>query len=187
MLAYVFWHTCSPVASRERYERNLVAFYSALKRADCPGVRQAETSRITSVPWSYDEVGYEDWTIVEGSWALEALNARAVAGAMETPHSEVAQVMGDGNGGVYYYLWGDVEPHRADCALWLSRPRGIKFRAPLEKIAVSTGRQVSVWRRFMVLGPGPEFIVFGHAPLSPELPEGWQMHSVERALLLGSP
>lgn len=186
MLAYVFWHTRSPVVSQETYERNLLAFYSALKRADCPGVKHAATFRVSSIPWSDDEAGYEDWAVIAGAWALEGLNAKAVEGSMEIPHADIATLMGSGNGGVYYHLWGDFLPYRADRAQWLSRPRGIKFRPPLEKIGASAGGPISVWRRFMVLGPGPEFIIFGQAPLALELPEGWQKRSVNRMLLPAS-
>lgn len=187
MLAYVFWHTRSDAVPRAVYERNLLAFYDALKRADCPGVTHSATLRTSSVPWSTDETGYEDWTTIAGTWALEGLNVKAVEGSMEVPHAEIAQSMGNGYGGVYYHLWGDLEPYRADRAHWLSRPRGIKFRPQLKKIAESIGAPTSVWRRFMVLGPGPEFIIFGMAPLTPQLPEGWQMRGVDRTLLPTAP
>ena len=183
MLAYVFWHTPSPKTSRETYEHNLLAFYEALERADCPGVKQAATARISSIPWSRDQGGYEDWAVIEGTWVLEGLNTKAVEGSMEAPHAQIAQLMESGNGGVYYHLWGELEPDRADVAQWLSRPRGIQFRPPLEKIAESAGAPVSVWRRFMVLGPGPEFIIFGSTPMNIQLPQGWHTHGVDRRVL----
>ena len=102
---------------------------------------------------------------------------------MEAPHAQIAQLMESGNGGVYYHLWGELEPDRADVAQWLSRPRGIQFRQPLEKIAESAGAPVSVWRRFMVLGPGPEFIIFGSTPMNIQLPQGWHTHGVDRRVL----
>ena len=102
---------------------------------------------------------------------------------MERPHTEIAHMMDSGNGGIYYHLWGALEPHHADRAQWLTRPRGIQFRLPLKKITDSAGAPVSVWRRFMVLGPGPEFIIFGSAPLILQIQDGWQMHGVDRVIV----
>ena len=183
MFAYVFWHTRSDATSQEIYEQNLLAFYDALKRVDCPGVGHTATFRISSLPWSKQQGGYEDWAVIEGTWVLEGLNQKAIQGSMERPHTEIAHLMESGNGGVYYHLWGALEPYRADRAQWLTRPRGIQFRQPLKKIIDSAGAPVSVWRRFMVLGPGPEFIIFGSAPLILQLEDGWQMHGVDRILL----
>ena len=59
----------------------------------------------------------------------------------------------------------------------------IQFRQPLNKITERAGVPVSVWRRFMVLGPGPEFIIFGSAPLILQLEDGWQAHGVDRVIL----
>jgi hypothetical protein len=185
MLAYVFWHTPLPETPRETYEHNLLAFYEALEKAACPGVKRAATARISSIPWYRDQDGYEDWAVIEGTWVLEGLNRMAVEGSMEASHAHIAQLMENGNGGVYYHLWGEHEPHRANQAQWLSRPRGIQFRLPLEKIAESAGMQVSVWRRFMVLGPGPEFIIFGSDPMNIQVPQGWHTHGVDRRLLSG--
>jgi hypothetical protein len=91
--------------------------------------------------------------------------------------------MDGGNGGIYYHLWGELEPYRANRAQWLTRPRGNQFRQPLKKIIDSAGVPVSVWRRFMVLGPGPEFIIFGPAPLILQLQDGWQADGVDRVIL----
>jgi len=183
MFAYVFWHTRSDAATQETYEQNLLAFYDALKEIDCPGVNHTATFRISSIPWSRKQSGYEDWAVIEGPWALEGLNHKAVQGSMERPHRQIARLMGDGNGGIYYHLWGALEAYAANRAQWLTRPRGIEFRQPLKKISESAGVPVSVWRRFMVLGPGPEFIVFGSAPLTLQLQDGWQAHGVDRVIL----
>jgi hypothetical protein len=37
----------------------------------------------------------------------------------------------------------------------------------------------------MVLGPGPEFIIFGSAPMDIQVPQGWHAHRVDRKLLSG--
>jgi hypothetical protein len=182
MFAYVFWHTRSEVTSQVVYEHNLLMFYDALGRVDCPGVRQSATFRISSLPWLKEQCGYEDWTVIDGTWVLDDLNTKAIAGPMAAVHSAIAQHMDSGKGGLYYHLSGDLEPHWANRAQWLSRPRGIQFRPALEKIVQGAGK-VSVWRRFMVLGPGPEFIIFGLAPLALQTPVGWQMRAVDRTVL----
>jgi len=187
MMAYVFWHTRSEATPQETYERDLLAFYDALGKVDCPGVRRSATFRISSVPWMKEQRGYEDWAVIDGAWVLEGLNTKAIVGSMAPVHASIAQQMDQGNGGLYYHLSGDLEPHRANRAQWLTRPRGIQFRPVLEKIVQSAGTPASAWRRFMVLGPGPEFIVFGSAPLALQLPVGWQMHKVDRTVLPAVP
>lgn len=187
MFAYVFWHTRSDAAPQETYEQNLLTFYDALKKVDCLGVHHTATFRISSLPWSRQQSGYEDWANIEGPWALDALNQNAVQGSMERPHTQIAHLMDSGNGGIYYHLWGDLEPYRANRAQWVTRPRGIQFRQPLKKIADSARMPISVWRRFMVLGPGPEFIIFGSAPLILELQDAWQAHAVDRVILTAHP
>ena len=184
-MAYVFWHTRSEAFSQEVYEKNLLAFYGALAQVDCPGVRYSAAFRISSLPWLRDQRGYEDWTIIDGAWVLEDLNTKAVLGPMAALHSPIAQQMDNGHGGLYYHLWGRLELHQANGAQWLSRPRGIQFRPVLERIAESAGTAVSVWRRFMVLGPGTEFIIFGVAPSALQIPAGWETHAVQRTLLSG--
>jgi hypothetical protein len=44
-MAYVFWHTHSKEIPQEAYENNLLAFYAALARVNCPGVRHATKQR----------------------------------------------------------------------------------------------------------------------------------------------
>ena len=58
VLAYVFWHTRFQAISRESYENNLLAFYDALGRVNCPGVRHGATFRISSLPWSEGRRGF---------------------------------------------------------------------------------------------------------------------------------
>lgn len=57
-----------------------------------------------------------DWAVIEGTWALEGLNQKAVQGSMERPHTQIARLMDGGNGGIYYHLWGELEPYRANRA-----------------------------------------------------------------------
>ena len=186
MLAYIFWHIPKPEIRRSDYENGLVSFSRGLAQSACEGLKSADSFRISAVPWLDDRGGYEDWAIVDGAWVLEALNAMAVSGQMATPHSTVAQAMEIGHGGLYYHLWGDLEPQAADGAQWLSRPRGIDFRPILEKSTQEAMQPVSVWRRFMVLGPGWEFLILGRGSLL-RIPQGWRAHNVSRSLVSPSP
>lgn len=183
MLAYLFWHIPKPTVARADYERNLLAFSRALSGLNCPGVRQVTSFRTSAVPWLDDSSGYEDWATIDSSCALETLNEQAVSGHMAAPHGTVAQQMGAGYGGVYYHLWGDMDPHVAERAQWLSRPRGIEFRPVLEGISETARGPVSVWRRFMVLGPGLEFVILGNASLELQIPNGWAVHRVTRTVV----
>lgn len=183
MLAYLFWHRPKPTVAIADYEKDLLAFSRALAGLNCSGVRQVTSFRTSAVPWLDDSSGYEDWITIESSAALQALNEQAVSGRMIVPHSAVAQGMGVGYGGIYYHLWGDVDPHDAESAEWLSRPRGIEFRPVLEQISQTRTSPVSVWRRFMVLGPGLEFVVLGNASLKLRIPNDWAAHRVTRSVV----
>ena len=79
------------------------------------------------MPWLDEPLGYEDWATIDGSCALETLNKQAVSGHMAALHGTVAQQMGVGYGGVYYHLWGNMDPHLAARAQWLSRPGASSF------------------------------------------------------------
>lgn len=180
MFAYLFWHTPKPGVSAADYEDGLAGFAQGLRATGCVGLESAASFRISPVPWLGAGDGYEDWALVAGPGVLEALNSAAVSGPMAALHGRVADAMDVGHGGLYYRLWGDVSPLEASAGQWLTRPRGIAFRPVLEEIARSAGQPVSVWRRFMVLGPGREFLVLGRDPLALALPPGWDGHAVRR-------
>jgi hypothetical protein len=181
MFAYVFWHTLKPGLPAADYEQGLATFGKELLKCGCAGLKGTGSFRISAVPWLDGQDGYEDWALVDGPGTLAALNVAAVSGAMAPLHGRVANMMGIGHGGLYDHLWGDLAPFSADAAQWLTRPRGIEFRPVLEAITRSAGQPVSVWRRFMVLGPGKEFLVLGRDPLRLQLPPGWEAHSVRRS------
>lgn len=153
------------MASRARRVRRVTAS-SLLARADEVNTRAASAA-----------------ILIDGAWALEELNAKAVVGSMEVLHAAIAREMDGGYGGLYCHLWGELRPHEADRAYWLSRPRGIEFRPALEQIAQSGGAPLAVWRRFMVLGPGTEFVILGRGLRALEVPDGWRVNVVERSAL----
>lgn len=180
MLAYVFWHAVPDGVHIEEYEKALLQFGDALANSKSPGLLANASYAIGHTPW-LGEPGYEDWTWLEGSWALDPLNERAVAGAMEQPHGAVARMTKHGGFGALYYLVAGEHRIPADSKVfWLSRPRGVNWREIMPAILQSANCNVAVWRRQMVLGPATEFAVIGPPALSLELPEGWKALEVER-------
>ncbi len=180
MLAYVFWHAVPNVSAAAEYEKKLLHFGRALADAKIPGLLGNASYAIGATPW-LGEPGYEDWSWLEGSWALDALNERAVTGAMEQPHNAVAQMTKHGGfGALYYLVAGDHETPADSKVMWLSRPRGIRWRDVMPSIVKSANSEVAVWRRQMVLGPSTEFAVIGPSNLSLTVPEGWKRLEVDR-------
>ena len=141
-------------------------------------------SGISAIPWLDDRAGYEDWNLVEASWALDPLNRFAVTGPMEAAHGRIAGLMDVGHGGLYQLVLGDGRLPDRSRVCWLSRPRGVPDHgAVLEDICGRAGAATSCWRRQMVLGPAPEFAIVGGADLRLDLPEGWDGLYVDRERL----
>ncbi len=183
MLAYVFWHAVPDVLATAEYEKKLLYFSHALANAKIPGLLGNASYAINQTPW-LGEPGYEDWAWLEGSWALDTLNERAVSGAMEQPHNMIAQMTKHGGFGALYYLVAGNHKIPADSkVMWLSRPRGINWRDIMPTIMKSANSEVAVWRRQMVLGPSTEFAVMGPSNLTLAVPEGWKCLQVDRRRL----
>jgi hypothetical protein len=87
------------------------------------------------LPWLGDRPGYEDWCLLDGSWALDPLNAFAVAGALMSVHDAAAAQMEEGHGGLHALVWGEPVLPKQSTAVWLTRPRGIQWRTTLGLIA----------------------------------------------------
>lgn len=182
MLAYVFWHRPRPNADIKLYEETLLRFQAELGRSPPPGFLAAASYRIEPVPWLGDHAGYEDWCLVDGSWALDPLNGFAVTGHMQTPHDKAASLMEQGQGGLYAHAGGGSLLDGKSSVYWLTRPRGIQWQPPLEALRARTP-QANVWRRQMVLGPAGEFAVEVPDGLTIEIPAGWQGRRVQRTRL----
>lgn len=187
MLAYIFWHRPYPDVEREAYEAALTGFHARLAEASCPGLRGSAAYRIAPAPWLGQQPGYEDWNLVDASWALDPLNRVAVSGSMEPVHAAVASLMDFGCGGLYSHLFGDIGRIPHSRVVWLTRPRGIRYQEPLEALAATVQGPLCCWRRQMVLGPAPEFALVGDAGFEPALPTGWSAINVERVLLASPP
>jgi hypothetical protein len=184
MLAYVFWHRPLPEIGRGAYEDGARRFQAALLRAPSPGLIDATSWQIPAVPWLGDAAGYEDWCFLQGSWAMDPLNAFAVAGERQPSHEQVAAQMAYGAGGLYAHIWGDRCRAPASTVAWLTRPRGIAWRPALERLR-ATIPDGAFWRRQMVLGPAPEFAVEIPREFTVPVPEGWEARHVRRERLSG--
>lgn len=186
MLAYVFWHRPHANADRKNYEEWLLHFQSELGRDQPPGFISAASFRIEAVPWLGDQPGYEDWYCVQGSWALDPLNAFAVAGQAKAPHDGAAAQMDQGHGGLFAHVVGDSLTSDRSSVFWLTRPRGIQWQPPLDAVRARCPG-ANVWRRQMVLGASAEFAVEVPVDTEIEVPQGWQARRVQRWRLSGAP
>ena len=182
MLAYIFWHRPFPHVDRKLYEDALMRFQSDLPRRKPPGFIAAGSFRIEPVPWLGDLPGYEDWCLLEGSWAMDPLNAFAVAAPMQPSHDRAAAQMQDGHGGIYAHVAGENPPAAQSTVYWLTRPRGIQWQAALDPVRARCP-QANIWRRQMVLGPATEFAVEVPGGAAIEVPSGWQVRCVKRVHL----
>lgn len=191
MTAYIFWHRPYPQVAQAAYEQALIAFHRDFTSRGCEGFRSSATYRITETPWLGKQAGYEDWSFVESSAALDPLNEAAVTPEMWEVHAAIAGKTELGHGGLYQHVLGEADPTVLTRTVWLDRPRGIRYQAPLQAIAeqaeAQSGGPVSVWRKQLVLGPAPEFALLGNASLQLAPPEGWRLRSVERTPLYPTP
>jgi hypothetical protein len=112
MLAYIFWHRPYPNTERQRYEQAILHFQSDLAGSKPPGFIGATSFQIEAVPWLSDLPGYEDWYLLDGTWAMDPLNAFAISGHVQAPHDGVAAMMEQGHGGLYAHAGGESMPAR---------------------------------------------------------------------------
>jgi hypothetical protein len=182
MLAYVFWHRPYLQTEQKSYEAAIVRFQQDLATQPPPGFRSAISFRIGPVPWLDDHPGYEDWCLVDGSWALDPLNGFAVTGPRQPGHDAVAALMEQGQGGLYAHAGGDALGTQQSTVYWLTRPRGISWQAALDPLRAKYPK-INIWRRQMVLGPAAEFAVEVPDDSAIDVPPGWQALSVKRVRL----
>ena len=174
MLAYIFWHRPDPQIEERTYEESIMRFYGELGSHPPPGFISASSFAIGAVPWLDGERGYEDWCLLEGSWAMDPLNGFAITGPRQPSHDHVAAQMAEGTGGLYTYAGGEILRTPQSTVYWLTRPRGIRWQADLAPLR-DRWRDAVVWRRQMVLGPAAEFAVEVPGDLEIEVPPGWQL------------
>ena len=166
MLAYVFRHWPAEDADRASYEARLMAFHRELAAAGCEGFLGSAVYRIGE--------RYEDWYLVEGSFALDPLNEAAVGARARGAHDAVAAGTGGGQGSLFRLHSGVPESSSGEVT-WLSKPAGEKYpdfyaRFPTDAV---------LWRRQLVLGGPTEFLLEGRPPA------GLTGETVRRELLFG--
>jgi hypothetical protein len=183
MIAYVFWHAPLAEFGARDYGIALLDFQKDLMRAPPSGLVSCATYRISEVPWLDRQHRYEDWYLVRSCAALDALNEAAVKPSRWDVHARIATRMEVGYGGLYQHLYGDELSLGGDRAVWLTRPRGIRYQEPLQQIIGRSTGFLSCWRRQMVLGPGDEFVMTGTASFALSVPPGWRTRTVERTRL----
>jgi hypothetical protein len=179
MLAYVFWHRPNASADAARYEEALSQFQRRLGDQQPPGFRGAASFRVASLPWLSDCSGYEDWCLLDGSWALDPLNAIAVSGPVTNAHDAAAIQMEEGHGGLYSLVWGEPSLPERSTVVWLTRPRNIQWRPVLDALRAQAP-QATCWRRQMVLGPGREFALVVPSDRKVAAPAGWTELRIDR-------
>lgn len=124
-------------------------FHVALREAGIPGFAGSRTYRTGD--------GYVDWYAVETSAALDYLNDAAVTGSRMPLHDTVAMHAVDFNGKLLRLAAGRYDPEFR-IEIRFSKPRGLAYPDLYRRLEPWTARSdTSVWRRMMVLGPGPEF------------------------------
>jgi hypothetical protein len=172
MLAYVFWHWSKPDVAPADYEQHQRAFHAALAASAPNGFLKSTSFRIDGqAPWLGGAPAYADWYLVDNSAALDPLNAAAVSGVCEAPHTRVAQAMAAGAGLLLTLHTGAAQPDLsgASSATFLTKPREMTYAEFYQTVsAAPAATRSTLWRRTMVLGPTPEFTCL--APSPPQFP-----------------
>src|SRR5262245_30474042 len=101
MLAYVFWHWPRPGEDTGLYEERLALFHHVLAARRLPGYLGSRAFRLGADPrLPAGRTGYQDWYLLAGSAALDALNEAAVDGPCRAHHDDVAGQAEGGLGGL---------------------------------------------------------------------------------------
>ena len=170
MLAYVFCHRPAGGVDIAVYESALTRFHAALASAPPSGFVSSSTFRVGD--------RYSDWYLIDGSAALDLLNAAAVSGARTPAHDAAARMAVDGVGKLYSLVSGEPAAGPG-FEIQFSKPAGVGYTDHYERLRLySSGPGVSVWRRMMVLGPPPEFCLL--APSGVELPPEYRPEVLRR-------
>jgi hypothetical protein len=164
MLAYVFWHwPTSGTSDKDEYERAQRRFHAGLGALSPEGFICSWSYELHGAPWLKATPQYEDWYLLEGSRALDTLNAAAVSAPVRGDHDHAAA--GAAGVGGLYALRSGAPIQAAGSARWFAKPKGESYQHLYERLPAD----VVVWRRQMVLGPAPEFLVEGGAQLPEDI------------------
>ncbi len=171
MLAYVFWHERRADADARAYRSDLAELHRRLRASALDGLIGSWTFAIDTLPWrDGDGAFFEDWYVLRGSAALDALDAVAVSGDRSPPHDRLASSVAWGAGGLYRLRAGAAGGDQRT-ARWFAKPAGMSYAELDALVAGALSPQHALWRRQMVLGPAPEFCLAGPsvAALTPRL------------------
>ncbi len=170
MLAFVFWHWPYPQIDVRFYEQGLREFHANLARTRPQGFVKSAVFRSSGAAWAVAEHRpYEDWYVVESAASLDPLNEGAVQAPAKESHDRAAQAAASGTGGLYQLKAGGPDLLATRFATWLAKPRETSYRDFYSQLAPwSDLPGVSLWRRYLVLGPTPEFTLLSPGDL--ELP-----------------
>jgi hypothetical protein len=158
MIAYVFWHWPRSDVDPGRYADALVAFHRALGASPPPGYLGSRVLEVVGAPWVTAPTALEDWYFLTDFAALGALDEAAVSGPRRTPHDGAARLAAGGAGAVYRRL-REGPPHPPARVAWFGKPEGMQYPELLARLPL-----VELWQRQLVLGPAPEFCLFGASP-----------------------
>ena len=161
MLAYVFWHWPAPGLEPDRYVEGLLAFHRALRAAPPAGFHGSRVLAVEGALWAQGAPAFEDWYLVDDFAALGALNDAAITAVRQAPHDAVAKLAAGGAGGIYRRLASGAAG--VDRVTWCAKPAGEPYSSFLGRLPAG-----EVWQRQMVLGPTPEFCLFGSTPAGVE-------------------
>ena len=138
-----------------------------LATIDVDGFRGSATFRIEGASWmGSGRQAYEDWYLLDGSYAMDPLNEAAVSGARKQPHDAAAHAATDGAGGLYQLRSGEPGMD-ARLVVWFSKPSVVGYPEFYGRIEPWTERpNTSLWRRQMVARSGAG-VLFVHRRGSP--------------------
>ncbi len=158
MLAYVFWHRPAEDSIAADYEAALTRFHAALAARPPEGFLGSAAFCVDAAPW-LDGTGqaYEDWYLLQGSAALDVLDAAALDQRRAGAHDAVAVQAATGVAGLYRLAAGAGDRRAQVSALWLAAPRGAAREPLMDALtAVADRTDGALWVRAMTLGPAPE-------------------------------
>ncbi len=170
MLAYVFSHRPAAGVDVAVYEAALNRFHAALAGAPPAGFVSSSTFKVGD--------RYSDWYLVDGSAALDVLNAAAVSGVRTTAHNDAAHMAVDAVGKLYTLVSGEPAAGPG-FEIQFSKPAGVGYADHYARLRPYSGvTGVSLWRRMMVLGPPPEFCLI--SPSDVDLPHEYRPEVLRR-------
>ncbi len=165
--AYVFWHWPRSTVSSNSYESKLSQFLHSLASSKTRGLIDVGSFRVSSLPWGPSGANlYEDWYVVEDFASLGNLNDAATSGMTRQPHDSIAQDYMKGAGGVFKWIDGELDLHEARVATWVEKPIGPTYQSYYDAVRHGVGdAKTDLWRRQMVLGPSPQFVIHSEREL----------------------